>query len=459
MEISETNAGSDSEYESVELRPVLKQVAIVVGGQGGIGLCAFITGTLTARLLGPVARGELAAIQICASLLATFATLGLSEATTLYCARDPRNARSHVSSAILLSVIVGAPIFLLGYLAVPYMLSAQTREVVHAARYYLLIVLFYIFFEFPHGAMRGLADFAFWSAFRYIAPAASLIALTVAWLTGRITPEFIAIFGLAMLGLLSLPSVLFMMMKRLSGPTRPDPNSWLPMLRFSVPLVGSVLPRQLNLRLDQIVMAALLPPRLLGLYVVATAWSTMTGPMLEGVGAFLFPHVASYDSADGRARALVQITKLATPIAVIEVLVLCTITPWGLIVVFGRPYRESILAALILVVAGATLYLGQLLEEGLRGLGKSIPILRAEFGGLIVTAVSLAVLLRPLAITGAAISSLLGYTVVWIILVAQIRVITGFTVAEILLPTTSELRSGWTMLREYTRRRRCVSLT
>ncbi len=64
MEISETNTGSDSEYESVELRPVLKQVAIVVGGQGGIGLCAFITGTLTARLLGPVARGELAAIQI-----------------------------------------------------------------------------------------------------------------------------------------------------------------------------------------------------------------------------------------------------------------------------------------------------------------------------------------------------------------------------------------------------------
>jgi antigen flippase len=419
----------------------------VVGGQGGIGLCGFLTGTITARMLGPAARGELAAIQVSASLLATLATLGLAEATILYCARDPRNARSHVSSAVILSLIVGAPILLIGYKAIPYLLSAQTPLVIRATRWYLLILLFYVFFEFPHGAMRGLGDFALWSIFRYIAPAASLTALAVAWWTSRVNPEFVSLFGLTMMGILSLPLVLFMIARRLSGTIWPDLSSWLPMLRFGVPLVVSALPKQLNLRLDQLVMAALLPPRLLGLYVVAAAWSAMTGPVLEGVGVFLFPHVASQKSLESQTRALVRITKLATPIGLVQVLAFAAITPWGVVAIFGQAYKQSIPSALVLVLASSTLYLGQLLEEGLRGLGQPMPILWAEFGGLLLTAFALVILLRPMGIMGAAISSLLGYTAVWSILLTRVRVLTGFSILEILLPNMSDLQRSWLRLR------------
>jgi O-antigen/teichoic acid export membrane protein len=435
--------------KSAQARSVLKEIAVVVGAQGGLGLCGFITGTAAARLLGPAARGELAAIQVSGALLATFATLGMSEATTLYCAREPENARSYVSSAMLLSIVVGTPILLLGFLAVPYLLAAQSPIVVHAARWYMLIILFYIFFNFPLSAIRGLGQYALWSAFRYVTPIASLIALLVAWLSGWISPGFIALCGLMITGMISLPAVCFVILPRLVGTWWPNPASWLPMLRFSTPLAASALPKQLNLRLDQMMMAALLPPRLLGLYVVAAAWSTMTAPVLEGVGAFLFPHVASHQSFDEQARALVRITKLATPVALVQIVAFCLFTPVGLILVFGEPYHESVPAALVLVVAGATLYLGQLLEEGLRGLGKPLPVMWAEFGGLAITGISLLALLRPMGIMGAAISSLLGYSVVWYILVVKIRSITGFSFAEILLPSSTELRNGWIMLGEF----------
>ncbi len=381
--------------------------------------------------------------------MATFATLGLSESTTLFCAREPENARSYVSSAIVLSISVGAPILLLGYLAMPYLLSAQTISVIGAARWYLLILLFYIFFNFPLAAVRGLGHFSLWSAFRYIAPFGSLVVLLVAWLSGNVNPRFIALGALVVMGLVSLPAIFYIMSRRLSGSLRPNPDSWLPMLKFGVPLVASALPKQLNLRLDQMMMAALLPPRLLGLYVVAVAWSTMTGPVLEGMGAFLFPHVAAHKTDGEQAEALVRIARLATPIALVQIAAFCAITPWGLTWIFGEPYRESIPSALILVVAGSTLYLGQLLEEGLRGLGKPLPILVAELGGLVITAFSLVVLLRPMGIVGAAISSFLGYTVVWSILVARIRSITGFSVVEILVPSGAELRDGWMTLRRF----------
>lgn len=433
-------------HRSIQLGPILKQLMFLIGAQGGIGLCGFMTGTLSARLLGPSARGQLAAIQIASSLLATFATLGLSDAITLYCARDPRNARSHVISSMLLSTIAGSPVLLAGYMVLPYLLRAQDPAVIQAARWYLLVAVFYVLFSFSQSAMRGRQDFALWSASRYLTPAATLFALAVAWLTGRITPQFIALFGLAMMGLMAIPSTLFILMRRLSGTMRPRPDSWMPMLRFSVPLVASALPKQLNLRLDQMVMAALLPPRLLGLYVVAAAWSTMTGPIFEGLSAFLFPHVASHGSVEGQALALVQFTKFATPIALLEVIVFSLITPWGLTLLFGNAYRQSVPSALVLVVAAATLYLGQMLEEGLRGLGKPMPILWAELGGLLITAFSLAALMKPMGIIGAAISSLLGYTVVWSILVNRIRAATGFSFAQILLPSTCDIRRGWMSL-------------
>lgn len=428
--------------EVVKRPSILKQITIVVGGQGGLGVCGFATGTIAARILGPAARGELAAIQITGALLATFATLGLSEAATLYCAREPNRARSYVSSAMLLSLIVGAPVFFIGYLAVPYLLSAQTAVVVHAARWYMLIALLYVFFGFPQAALRGLGFFSLWSAFRYVAPAASMGALLVAWMSGRLTPQFIALCGLLTMGLLSAPAVFFILTRSMSGHWRPDPSSWLPMLRFSVPLAISALPKQLNLRLDQMMLAALLPPRLLGLYVVAAAWSTMTGPILEGIGLFLFPHVASKDSLAEQTQALARITRLVTPLAVVEIIGLCFITRWGLVFIFGEAYRGAIPAALILVVASAALYLGQLLEEGLRGLGEPFPILWAELGGLVITGISLLALLRPIGIIGAAISSLLGYTVVWVILMINVSSITALSFTEIVVPRYSEVRSG-----------------
>jgi O-antigen/teichoic acid export membrane protein len=444
---SESPAAVDQKIDSCQETPTLdrtlKQIVILIGAQGGLGVLAFATGTIAARLLGPKGRGEFAAIQLLGSLFATFATLGLSDATTLYCAKDPKNAKSHVCSAMLLSAIAGAPFLFVGYLAIPHILSSQSEIVISTTRWYMLIVLFYLLFEFPHGAMRGLGDFAGWSAFRYVAPVSSLVVLLIAWLTGHVSPQFIALFGLGVLSVLSWPLAFYIFRRRLSGSTRLKPQLWIPMLRFSLPSVGSALPKYLNLRLDQVVMAALLPPRMLGLYAVAVAWSSMIGPIFEALGAFLFPRVALHTSPEGQTRALLQITKFATPIAAIEIITVCLITPWGLTVVFGESFRESIPAALILIVAGAALYLGQLLEEGIRGLGQSMPIFWSEIAGLIVTALSLAALLRPLGILGAAISSLLGYTTVWLVLLTRVRLLTGSTITEILFPSRAELQRGW----------------
>jgi O-antigen/teichoic acid export membrane protein len=427
-------------------RSLTEEVTITIGANAALALLALATGTIAARLLGPAGRGELAAIQMWASFAAVLATMGLPEAVTFFCARDPEHAARHTGSAVAMGLLGCAPILALGYLAMPLLLGAQTAAVIGMARRYLLIALLFIIIGGPHGALRGLSDFGAWNALRFAPGAIWMGVLCGAWALGRATPEFVAGLNLAALGIIGTPVVLYVFRRRVKGSMRPDPRSWWPMLRFGLPSATSAVPQNLNLRLDQMLMAAILAPRLLGLYVVAVAWSGMMSPLLQAFGAVLFPHVASHDSAEARARAFVRVVRLAAPLAVILAAAVALATPWGLPLVFGHAYADSIPPALVLVIAGAILSLDRLLEEGFRGLGYPAGIMWSEFGGLAATAVSLLCMLKPMGIMGAAVSSVLGYGTVGALLLVQARRITGYPAAEMLVPSRREMHQGWTRI-------------
>ena len=424
-----------------------KHVTITVAANGVIAVFGFTSGVLAARLLGPSRRGELAAIQTVSSLLATFATLGLPEAVVLYCARDPRNAGRYVSSALTLGLLLCVPLLVLCYMAMPYLLASQTAQIVTAARWYLLIAIVFIAVGGPHAALRGLSDFVSWNAIRLVPGTVWIAILCFAWITGVSSPSFLALLNLVALTAVASPIVFWVVRSRIKGSYLPDLGTWLPMIRFGMPSALSGVPQTLNLRLDQMLMAALLPARLLGLYAVAVAWSGMMSPLLQAVSSVIFPHIASHTSVDEQSRTLLRIVRLASPLALGLAVGLALVTKWSLPLVFGHSFQASIPSALVLIAAGAVLSVVQLLEEGLRGMGSPMSILWSELGGLIVTAISLLCLLKPMNIMGAAISSLLGYTAVCGLLLFHVSFLTGFSVRSIFVPTLSELHQGWARVR------------
>src|SRR5262249_21288164 len=115
----------------------------ILGTAGTNVLLAMIglaTSILAARLLGPAGRGELAAIQTWPAVVATVALLGLPDAVVYFTARRPDRGGSYLGSAMALALLASAPFMALGYLVMPLVLAAQSSEVVHAARWYLVIV-------------------------------------------------------------------------------------------------------------------------------------------------------------------------------------------------------------------------------------------------------------------------------------------------------------------------------
>jgi Na+-driven multidrug efflux pump len=80
-----------------------------------------------------------------------------------------------------------------------------------------------------------------------------------------------------------------------------------------------------------------------------------------------------------------------------------------------------------------------LAEGGLRGLGLPGAALAAELCGLAVTIISLALMLRPLGIVGAAIASLLGYSATFAVAMYKGVRATGLSFVTLACPRVAEL--------------------
>ncbi|RLB06117.1 MAG: hypothetical protein DRG83_01080 [Deltaproteobacteria bacterium] len=417
-------------------------VGITMGTNIALMLLGLATGALAARLLGPTGRGELAAIKVWPTAIATIAMLGMPEALVYFSGRFPNQAGRYLSSSIAL-ILVTCPLFIAaGYWAMPILLSAQPDWVVYAARWYLLIIPINAFVGMASHPLRGRSDFAVWNALRLGPPIGWLTLLVVAMILKLSSPILLAAGYLAILFFYAFAKF-YVVTRRIPGPFRPDPSKWGGLLRYGLPCMFTTMPQLLNLRLDQMLMATLLPPRNLGLYVVAVAWSNGLRPLLSALGTVLFPKVASISEESARKETLAQGSRLGVVAAGTVAVPMMVVTPIFIPLLFGRDFTAAVPAALVLVAASAVLSFNIILEEGLRGLGYPKAVMWAEILGFIVTGALLALLLRPLGIMGAAIASLSAYSIVAIFLLIQAVHLTGLSLRRFLCPVPQEILTAW----------------
>ena len=415
--------------------PFGANAALTAGTNILIGLLGIASGSLAARLLGPAGRGELAAIQTWPSIVGTVAMLGLPEAIVYYAAGQPQESGVYLSSGIILALLFSAPCSVVAYGLMPWLLHAQAPAVIWAARWYLLVIL-----PFAGGIiaepLRSRDDFLTWNVLRLCPAVLWVSILILGWTLGRATPVFLAAANLALMFPLCI-GFAWVAFRRVPGPFTPDLGRWPIMLRYGLPCVLTTLPQLLNLRLDQMLMAAFLPSRQLGLYTVAVAWSGAAIPLHNALGSVLLPSIASAKMED-RLQRFVSGVRMASALAMVLSIALIALTPQAIIFLFGKNFAASIPVAVVLVPGGCLLGLNLVLQEGLRGLGHPQAALQAETAGLMVTATSLAAMLGPLGIMGAAISSILGYsTVTAVLLYNTWRV--GDVAPSILVPHPREL--------------------
>jgi O-antigen/teichoic acid export membrane protein len=408
-----------------------------------MGCLALISGPLTARMLGPAGRGQLAAIQNLFWVVATLAMLGFPEATLYFTARNPKRAGRVLSSALVLTLVAAPLCYLAIYRFIPRLLTGESTGVITAARWYLAFIPLYALTVIPTFAMRGTNDLVRWNLCRLLPGIGWLLFLIGVWSAVKPTPELLARGYLVVLAVVLVPLTVALR-KCISGPFTLDKSIFRSMLGYSIPLAGATVPQTLNPRIDQLFIAAFLPAHVLGLYVVAVSWSGATAPLLNAIGNVLFPRIA-VGSPEDRATTLTQGVRLGMLTGSVLVLILGVLTPVAITRLFGTAFSPAIPAALVLVLAAFISGLNGILEESLRGLGDTRAVFHGEATGLLVTVAGLALMLRPFGIVGAGFACLIGYSATAAVLVPRVLRNASVTLAQLLVPGYEDLRllSAW----------------
>lgn len=393
-----------------------------------IMLLAVVTGPLTARLLRPEGRGELAAIQSWSQFLMVIGVLGFTDSLVYYGSKRQKQLELAFTTW---SILLPASILfmIIGYFAMPYLLAAQRAEVVAEARRYLFLIPF-AGLNSIHYLHMSWNRLVIWNLLRLVLPGLYAFVLAFAWLfVGHVSPEWVARAYFVIYIVYSLTVVATL---RVYGPARPRVASdlRLPMFRFGLQSVLGSLPQLLNLRLDQLVMTAFVQPTQLGWYVVAVSWSTILSGAVSAIGQAIFPELAQLTDPDSSRERLAQLIRIGFWVDVTVTVVMLVLTPIGLPLLFTRGFLPAVPSAFVLVLASGVLYFKMLLANGLKGIGQPAPVAWAEGIGLVVTLALLAWLLPAYGIIGAATASLAAYSLSCIVLTCVVSRSSGLPVGS-----------------------------
>ena len=388
----------------------------LVANAATLGLTV-LTGVLTARLLEPDGRGEVAAIVAWASVVALVASLGSKEAVTYVQARRPEEAPEILTTFMLWVAGLAVVGVAISELLLPLGFASQSQEVVQLARVFLLMTIPWMVWEGLVGVLNGHQFFVVASCVRVAQLTIMGGALVVLWQLDRVTVT--TVLATHVISHVSILAFLLLFLARRVGFGGFSPDIARSILHFGSRSHLGTLGSVGNARLDVFVMPMILAPREIGLYAVAVSGASIIIPLFGELRAVLFA-VASRRGDIGGMPLVETTLRFSLAGALIVAAILALAAPWLVSALYGPDFAGSV-TALRLLLPGMVFWAGvSILAGGINATGKPVRSSKAQLIGLAVTVIGLAVTLPTVGIVGAAITSTVAYTIVFLVLLRYI---------------------------------------
>ncbi|MEX2628342.1 MAG: oligosaccharide flippase family protein [Tistlia sp.] len=360
------------------------------------------TGVLVARLLLPEGRGELALVMLWPLLLLAIASLSIDQAVSFNASRARDRSGRIVASAFLLAGGLGLASIPPGLLALEFAYRGE-RAALHelAVAYFLLLALVNAAGAAAASGLVALGKVGTWNLLRVLQPTLYLAALLLLALLDAVAVRTVLATNLAaalLCGLLAIALV----WRAATPPRRPDRQALVAVAGYAAKVHLGSLAEIVGSRLDQIVIAALLAPRDLGLYVVAATLAGALGLISQTLVPLAFPRAAAQREQAGRLQVLGRYLRLATALAAGGAVAVVLLAPWLLSLLFGEAYAVAADVTRILALATCLRVVRGLLAHGIKALGRPGLVSRLTWFALPVSLLSVAGLASLYGLLGAA---------------------------------------------------------
>lgn len=417
-------------------RPLAKTALFTAMSNLAMPITSLMSGPILAHTLGPELRGQMAAAVVPAFVLMFVANIGLPEATTFAIAKLRQDPRAVFLRAAAISVPIGICAAVGFWFAAPHIFSAQMQVAVPLARtliWLLPLLMMVIILRF---AVNGMRRYRAVNTERVMTPTLRLLAFAALALIGSLTVTSAAMSQLiaTVVGGCFLFYTLFRF--------RPDPQTVAPpekhltrtIFGYGLKGWGGVFGNLVNWRLDQLVLVTLVSPLQMGYYVIAVHFSEIPSTAINAVRNVLFAETAARNTPELVTRAARVVILLVTAGG----LVAAAVSPLVIRLLFGAEFLPALPMAMVLLAAAIPFCLEQIVAAGL--LAQRLPGLRSisQLIAAVITVIGLVVLCPTLGAMGAAVTSLIAYTVNASLAVYQFRRATGARARDIVIPRAQD---------------------
>lgn len=417
----------------------MKHRAWVLSAAGNLAvrLAGLLSAIVLARSLGPAGRGVVTEAILWPTIIVSCGAVMNVQASTFLSARyGTRGARASLQLALLAGLVL-LPLSLATNWLV---LGARDKASFASANLYAVIIPITMLANAFAGSLLARDRVAeFWTsrALPGLLTATATVALAAA---AGLSPIAFVWASVLSAGI----TLVWMTWRQRAtiGDLRSHPGSLrVEALQYGGTIAMVMLPYQLNLRLDQLLLSLMSTEQALGLYAVATAWSSMLSVVGSGFSTVVLAHSARVEERDEASTAMLfRKVRLAMSLVVIAGVVAAVAAPLGIPLLYGSAFKGAIAPALVLCAASVPLYINIVLHDFTRGLGHPEVGIVPEVAGLVVNVGFLVTLVPRFGPLGAAIASLISYTLVCLIMMPRIVAkVPGSTLA-MLLPSAADMR-------------------
>ena len=381
-----------------------------------IQACGAATGIMTARLLGPVARGELATVILWPTILSNLGLMGCNWVLAREVAKDPERECDWVAVGVSVGLATALLYFLVGYFLIPLLLPSDRGYLLSVARLCLLLIPLDIFNQIllavEHGRMR-------WRRYNLLRLSFSVFYLFLIGFIAVTRRAQVRWFVSAFLASHLLAVLLRLWIQRKSlaaGKMRFDGCRHL--LRAGVPYFGATISNLISLQFDTILVVSLLNTEAAGIYAVAAAFANGQSSLGDALGITSFAVLSNERNTGGQEKIIIETFRQSALVSCGVGLALSCLIPFLVVPLFGFEFSRAIRPAEVLALAASLTASANILNQGLRGLGRPHAGLVSQLLGTGVMAVAALFLLRRFGIVGMAFAVCLSACAQLLVLVA-----------------------------------------
>jgi len=371
-----------------------------------IQACGVVTGILTARLLGPVGRGELAAVILWPTILSNLGLMGCNWVLAREVAAHPEQESDWVSAGVAVGLATASFYLLIGYFLVPLLLPAEKSYLIPLARLGLWLIPLdicnQVLLAAEHGRMR-------WRRFNSLRLSFFLFYLALIGIMGATRVARVRWFVLAFLGshLLAMLARLWVHRKSLA-PARVRWGDCGRLLRAGMPYFGATVSNLASLQFDIVLVVSLFNTEAAGIYVVASAFADGQSALGEALGITAFGVLSNESDPHRRQGVIVETFRQSALASLGAGLAAAFLIPFLVKPLFGAPFARAVRPGVILALAASLAASANILNQALRGAGRPHDGIVSQLHGTSVLAVTVLLLFRPLGLMGVAVAVLVS---------------------------------------------------